>query len=243
MIPALQALVALQQLDSAADAARRRQAELPATEQALTADIQSAEEAVETANARLADNQTQRRALEKDVAGVDSRMARFNDHKAAVKTNQEYTALLHEIETAKADKDAVEEKILVLLEEADTLTASFKAAESALAARRREADEARAALAVESRTLGAELVRLSDARKGEVTAIEPPLLARYEQLLKGRKGVAVAAMKGETCSACFVRLRPHVAQQIRRNDAIHQCESCQRILYYVPPVEGEASTA
>ena len=42
-------------------------------------------------------------------------------------------------------------------------------------------------------------------------------------------------MTGELCEACHVRLRPHVTQQIRRNDSIVQCESCQRILYYVAP--------
>jgi predicted nucleic acid-binding Zn-ribbon protein len=39
-------------------------------------------------------------------------------------------------------------------------------------------------------------------------------------------------MKGEICAACHVRQRPPVAQQIRRNDAIVQCDSCQRILYF-----------
>jgi predicted nucleic acid-binding Zn-ribbon protein len=27
-------------------------------------------------------------------------------------------------------------------------------------------------------------------------------------------------------------LRPHIAQQIRRNDEVLSCESCQRILYF-----------
>jgi predicted nucleic acid-binding Zn-ribbon protein len=44
-------------------------------------------------------------------------------------------------------------------------------------------------------------------------------------------------MKNETCTACHVRLRPAVAQQIRRNAEIVQCDSCQRILYFVAPPE------
>lgn len=237
MIPALQALIALQKLDSAADAARKRQAELPAAEDAIATRLVETQAAVDAAKARLAENQANRRALEKDVAAVDARLSRFNDHKAAVKTNQEYTALLHEIETAKAEKDGIEEKILVLMEEADGIAAGIKAAESAHADAKREGEESRAALQAEGRTLEQELVRLADARKGETASIDAQLLARYEQLLKGRKGVAVASMSGETCSACFVRLRPHIAQLIRRNDDIHQCESCQRILYFDPPVD------
>jgi hypothetical protein len=235
VIAALQALVALQQLDSAAEAARKRQAELPAAEARIAEELASAQIAVDAAKARLATNQTSRRGLEKDVAAVDTRLARFNDHKAAVKTNHEYTALLHEIDTAKTEKDGLEEKILVLMEEADGVSADVKTAEAALAGAAREGDRTRAAIAAEKKALEAELARLAGARKGEVAAIEPAVLARYEQLLKGRKGVAVAEMRGETCSACFVRLRPHITQQVRRNDSIVQCESCQRILYFVPP--------
>ncbi|HET9369665.1 MAG TPA: C4-type zinc ribbon domain-containing protein [Vicinamibacterales bacterium] len=238
MIAALQALIALQQLDSAADAARRRQAELPQTEARIAETLASAQAAVETAKERLAANHAARRALEKDVAAVDTRLSRFNDHKAQVKTNQEYTALLHEIDTAKAEKDGLEEKILVLMEEADVGGAEIASAERALAAAVSEGERTRAAIAAEKQSLDAELARLAGARKGEVAAIDPPVLARYEQLLKGRKGVAVAALNGETCSACFVRLRPHITQQVRRNDSIVQCESCQRILYYDPPPDG-----
>jgi len=237
VIPALQALIALQKLDSAADAARKRQAELPAAEEAIASRLVDTQAAVDEAKARLADNQSRRRALEKDVSAVDARLSRFNDHKAAVKTNQEYTALLHEIETAKTEKDGLEEKILILMEDADGIAAQIKASESAHAEAKREGEATRAALQTEAGALAEELVRLSDARKGETAAIDAQLLARYEQLLKGRKGVAVAAMSGETCSACFVRLRPHIAQLIRRNDDIHQCESCQRILYFDPPVD------
>jgi predicted nucleic acid-binding Zn-ribbon protein len=73
--------------------------------------------------------------------------------------------------------------------------------------------------------------------------MEPAVLARYEQLLKQRRMVAVAAMRGETCEACYVRLRPAVAQQIRRNSEIVQCDNCQRILYYQAPAADAAVAA
>ena len=153
MIPQLASLVALQQLDTAAEAARRRLAELPAVEQAIDARVAAASEDVDAAKARLAENQHARRELEKDVAVVDSRLARFDDHKAAVKTNQEFTALLHEIATAKSEKDAIEEKILLLLEAADAVAADIKTAEGALADARREAETGKAGLNTERQTL------------------------------------------------------------------------------------------
>jgi predicted nucleic acid-binding Zn-ribbon protein len=42
-------------------------------------------------------------------------------------------------------------------------------------------------------------------------------------------------MAADLCTACHVRLRPHVTQIVRRNEDIVQCESCQRILYFAGP--------
>lgn len=239
MSPTLAALIALQALDSAADAARRRLADLPAAEEAIAAGLAGARAAVDAVKAKIQDNQQARRALEKEIAAVDVRLARFEDHKASVKTNHEYTALLHEITTAKSEKNVIEERLLVLMEEAEGLTATHKAAEQALAANAREGDKARVALGVERTTVEAELARLAHERSHETRGIEAPLLAKYEQLLKQRRGVAVAPMSaGEVCGACYVRLRPHVAQLVRRNDGVVPCDSCQRILYYEPPPAG-----
>jgi hypothetical protein len=244
MLPALAALIVLQSIDSAADASRRRLAQLPEAERELEASVTAASREAETARARLQDSHAARRALEKDVAAVDTRLARFEDHKAAVKTNQEYTALLHEIATAKAEKDALEERILLLMEEADGLAAQVKTAEAALAEAGRRSESARAGFAAERETLEAELARLSEQRAAQRTSVEARALSAYEQLLKNRRGVAVARMEGEICAACHVRQRPHIAQMIRRNEAIVQCESCQRILYSEAPArEPEASTS
>ena len=243
MLPSLAALIALQSIDSAMEASRKRLSDLPGAEQALDAAIAAAGTAVESAKARLQDSHAARRALEKDVAAVDTRLARFDDHKAAVKTNQEYTALLHEIATAKTDKDGLEERILVLMEEADRLSAALEAAEAALAAARRDGDAVRAGLAAERTTLEDELARLGDQRTIQRGATEARALAMYDQLLKGRRGLAVARMDGETCAACHVRLRPHFTQVVRRNDEIVQCESCQRILYHEPSAPGAEASA
>jgi predicted nucleic acid-binding Zn-ribbon protein len=235
VIAALASLIALQKLDTVADNARKRLAELPAAEQAIAASLDTATAAVEGVKAKIQENLHARRALEKDVAAVDVRLARFDDHKAAVKTNQEYTALLHEIATARGEKDAIEDRILGLMEAADALAAEQQAAETALAAARAEGDTARAALAAERAALDADLARLAHERTGEARGVDAAVMAKYEQLLKQRRGIAVSAMIGDICGTCHVRLRPHMTQVIRRNEEIVQCESCQRILYFEPP--------
>ena len=243
MLPDLASLVALQQIDTAAEAARRRLAELPGAEEAILAKVAAAQATVDDARNRVTANAHDRRELEKQVAAVDSRLAKFDSHKAAVKTNHEYTALLHEIATAKTEKDALEEKILVSMDEADGIGAQVKNAEAALATAKREGDARRAGMAAERAALEAEVARLVSEKTQAAASVSAPVLARYEQLLKQRRMVAVAAMIGETCMSCHVRMRPAVAQKVRRNDELIQCDSCQRILYFATtPVPTDPAT-
>jgi predicted nucleic acid-binding Zn-ribbon protein len=58
------------------------------------------------------------------------------------------------------------------------------------------------------------------------------------------RGTAVARAEGERCTVCQVRLRPAVFAEVRRNDSIVQCDSCNRILYFTPPSKpAEAASA
>jgi predicted nucleic acid-binding Zn-ribbon protein len=242
MLESLSSLVALQALDTAADAARKRISEGPAAERALDATAAAAQAAVEEVRAKVNENGAARRALEKEVATIDMRMAKFEDHKAAVKTNQEFQALNHEIEVAQTSKSALEDQIITLMDEADTLNAALKAAESTLADQKKAADASRAALHADRTKQEAEIARLTAERKTATAAIPAALLTKYDQIAKNRKGLAVAAMIAGHCTACNVRLRPHVEQQVRRNDSIVTCDSCQRILYYVPPSPDTGAT-
>jgi predicted nucleic acid-binding Zn-ribbon protein len=145
--------------------------------------------------ARIQQNAEARRALEKDIAAVDTRLARFDDHKAAVKTNHEYTALLHEISTAKAEKDAIEERLLILMEEGDGLARELKASDAAFKEEQTKSQSALAALGQERQTLEAELARLARERTAAAGNADARTLALYEQLLKGRRGVASRAWR------------------------------------------------
>lgn len=242
MLDTLTSLVALQALDTAAEGARRRIAEMPSLEKALDRTVADAAAVVNAIKTRLSENDSNRRALEKETAQIDARMAKFEEHKAAVKTNQEFHALNHEIEVAQASKSTLDDQVLALMAAADEMTLEREAAEAALAETTAAADKERAALGAERSALEAELARLAAERKAATPAIPAPVLAKYDQIAKNRKGLAVCAMEAGICTGCHVRLRPNIEQQVRRGDTLTQCDSCQRLLYFVPK-PGEPSPA
>ena len=230
----LDRLIRLQELDNSAEGARRRIVEIPARLEALEARLADSTQALADARARLAASQDERRSVERDVAAVQSRLSKFKDQLMLVKTNKEYQAMQHEIATAERDVRAFEDRLLERLLEADELTATVKAAEAHLAAEKVAIVQERAALEQDRIGLERELLRSGDQRATLAVEIRPEHLALFEFVARGRKGVAVTEARDGHCGVCHVRLRPQVFNEVQSNDSIIQCESCQRILYFVP---------
>jgi predicted nucleic acid-binding Zn-ribbon protein len=84
-----------------------------------------------------------------------------------------------------------------------------------------------------------ELTRKQATREEIVKRIKPDLYRRYEMIRK-RKGTALAWTRDGTCSACHIRLQPMLFQKLLRADDFGQCPSCNRILYYRPAQQPEA---
>ncbi len=73
--------------------------------------------------------------------------------------------------------------------------------------------------------------------------LTPRLATVYDRLAqRSRDGIAVAAVVNNSCSACFMSLRPQVMVEVKRGDQIITCESCTRILY-VPKAAEEAAAS
>ena len=235
----LNRLIRLQQLETAAEDARRKIAEYPERVRALDARLQAARERSAAVKSRLGAAQYKRRADEKDVASVQTRLAKYKDQLLEVKTNREYTAMLHEIETAQNDIKAREDRILEIMLETDELNADVKRSEADLKLVEKEIADARSHLDAEMTSLQAEVDRSAAARTVLTGDIDRRVLGVFDHVARSRYGVAVAEAKNGTCTICHVRLRPQVFNEVRRNESIIQCDSCQRILYFT----GDAETA
>jgi predicted nucleic acid-binding Zn-ribbon protein len=239
----LEHIITLQRLDSETHAAARRLAEQGDREKAFEDRLANAHAAVAGAKERLAENQSARRNLEKDVALHQGRLSKFREQAMAVKTNVEYHAVQKEIEFAQTEMKAAEDKVLERMIEADDLTAAVKKAEAELASETKKIDADRKAMTAEFADLRAALERIRGERTTVAGALSAQLMSIFERVAQRRNGVAVAEARDGICTICHVRLRPQVFNTVRRNEEIVQCDSCQRILYYVPPATPAAADA
>jgi predicted nucleic acid-binding Zn-ribbon protein len=237
----LERVIGLQHIDSSLHDAERRLAEEPERLKSLEGRLEAAKQGVANAKATLSANQAARREVEKEVAVHQGRLSKFRDQAMAVKTNQEYHAIQHEIAFAQTEIKKLEDRILELMVDGDDLSAAVKRAEAALAAEQKAVEADGKALTAEHAELTASLERLRAERRAIASALAPDVLAIFDLVSKRRNGIAVAQAKDGICTICHVRLRPQLFNTIRRNDEIVQCDSCQRILFFVPPPVPESA--
>jgi predicted nucleic acid-binding Zn-ribbon protein len=237
----LERLIALQKLDTAADAARRSLSGEPEHEKTLEARLETARQRVATAKERVAENKSARGAIDKEVALHQGRLSKYREQAMAVKTNVEYHAIQKEIAHAQGEIKAHEDRMLERMLEADDLTAALKTAESDLAAEQKTVEADRKAMQAEHGVMQASIERITGERTAIVGALNKQVLLTFEQVSKKRNGIAVAEAKNGICTICHVRLRPQVFNTVRRNEEIVQCDSCNRILYFVAAAAPDAS--
>jgi len=235
MLPDLERLILLQDIERRAAAAARIVADAPGTLAALATTLANAKAGVESAKAALADNQVARRALERDLQTAQQRLDKYKDQSMAVKTNEEFHAMQHQMAAVKADIDRLEGSILEVMMTADDLQQRLTGAEATLKAQTAAVAAQQAAVSAERDANAAIVSACAAERAALVAQMTPSVVATFDKVARQRAGVGVARAEQERCVVCQVRLRPMVYTAVKRNDSITQCDSCQRILYFIPP--------
>jgi predicted nucleic acid-binding Zn-ribbon protein len=232
--PDIQHLIRLQHLDSQIESARRRIAEIPAVQAALATRLEQTTAAVETVKHRLAESQAERKKIEAEVATIQTRLSKYKGQLTELKTNKEYQTMQHEIATAEQAIRSLEDRVLERMEEAENLTRDLKAAEAELKTQQSAITAERKALDAEAATLQKTADETAAARVTAAQELSPTALRLFEHVSKQRKGLAVAEARDGGCTVCHVRMRPQMFNEVRRGETLVQCESCLRILYFVP---------
>jgi len=159
-----------------------------------------------------------------------------------VKTNKEYTAMLHEIEGVEREVRGREDRILEEMERAEALGAEVKREEAAFKdVEERDRGEV-ARLEQRAQALRAERDRLAAERDAVASTLQEAHLELFTRVARLR-GVAVAEVRDSRCQLCHVFLRPQMFVDLKRNESVMQCPACNRILYYVAVVPAASPEA
>ena len=235
MHPDLKTVIDLQQIDTKIAELTSQIDALPTQIKILEDRLKDYLQAHEDRKLRLAANQKERRDLEGEIQLIQTKISKHKGQLYEVKTNEQYKAMVKEIEGEEENIRKIEDKILEKMVDAEENQKMVNQAAASL-----EGEKGR--VAAETRQMSSlrdadvrERDALNSQRKALTDSLDSQLLETYERVRKGRKGIAVAEVRDGFCQACNVRLRPQVYNEIMSNDVIRFCESCSRILYSVEP--------
>ncbi len=238
MLADVKALIELQQVDQSVAALVQKIDDCPGQIKALQDQLTEFIGHLGERKERLGQNQKERRELDGEVQTIKARIDRHKDQLYQVKTNDQYRAMLKEIEGEEEKIRKAEDRILEKMLEAEQIEKLIRDATARLESEKSRVEAEVRALEAERKTAQEERERLLVRREQLTAGVREDILAHYERLRRARHGVALAEVRDGLCNGCHVRLRPQAYNEIRASDVLLTCETCSRILYFVPQPEG-----
>jgi len=239
MLQEIENLLRLQDADKEIRRLQDEIAELPKRVAAIEHKLADTKAGLEKAQTAVKADEASRRKYDTAITDLRSKISKYRDQSLDVKTNEQYKALLHEIQFAEKEIAATEDKILELMLNADTRDKEVKAAQAELKAEAAEIEkekiEARERTAEDQKQLAEWRAKRDQIRAG----VNEDLLRHYERVSKFR-GSGIAEVLDHKCMGCQVMLRPQTYNDVRTGQQTVVCDSCQRVLYFNPAHEMQA---
>jgi predicted nucleic acid-binding Zn-ribbon protein len=241
----LQSLLELQAVDTRLQNVHARLATFPKKIAEVDARVAAAKTEVEHSKAVQLATIKDRKKYELDVEGWKEKVRKYKDQTSQIKTNEAYKALQHEVQMAEAEISKAEDRLLEQMVSGEEYDRRIKSSERALKEVEEEVRGERSKIQANQSEAEKDLSELNAARERAVANIPEDMLDHYDRIMKKHNNVALAEVRDEKCTACGMRVRPHVFQEMRRfnTEEIFHCETCTRILYYVEPVASAATAS
>jgi len=225
-------LYRLQQVDSQID---RAQARLQAIQKMLDDDaaLSISKEKFDSTNVSL---QSADRAMKQAEADAQSQRIKIEQTEASLyggkgHSPKELLDLQNDVAALKRHLLTLEDIQLEAMFDAEKCMTTYQAAQAELLAAQNHTDELNRGLYEEQTGLLKELDKLFSERAAVAGPIPPDAVSLYDQLRQQHRGIAVAVISENSCSACGSGLSAAQMQSSRASEQMALCPSCGRILY------------
>ena len=238
----LKTLIDLQRLDQEIAELSSRIDIFPNQIQSIEKQLNDFIHAHEERKQHLSANQKERRDMEGEIQVIRQKISKHKDQLYLVKTNEQYRAMLKEIEGEEANIRGTEDRILEKMIESEELQKLVTEAAGRLDSEKARVAREKAELEAAANTSKEERDHSVQERQELATKLSEDILTHYERVRKGRGGLALAEVREGKCMGCNVLLRPQLYYDVRAGEGLYECENCARILYSRERLSTSAET-
>jgi predicted nucleic acid-binding Zn-ribbon protein len=227
----LDLLLKIQSLNDEVEDTRTQLTQIPQEIAKLEKQIGTREEELKKAETRILDLKKTYKLKEIEIADNEEKMGKLNTQTFAVKTNEEYRAILNEVDFLKQKNKEIEDEMLGFMEEEEKLKNSI----DAICAETEEFTDTTRSRIAELKQRSESLVeqqKLAEANLNDNYAKLPEdVKILYKRIAKVRDKT-VCAIVDNTCTGCYANLTHQFLNELKKRNKILLCETCGRILVY-----------
>ena len=238
-------LVSLQELDQRLQQKEQQLEDLHQQVASIRSEKETRQQEAEERQERISELESQEREANGQLKLGEEKIKEKRVRENRARNERERLALQREIELTKEANGQIEESILSVmgqLEEERQHLADIQTRLEEL-----DSQLAEEAVEVEKQIAGLEEEAQTDRRQREdiVADLDAGLCARYERIFGNRGALAVVEVRDGTCQGCYMRIPPHMCNQIQSSQMqgsgeIFHCPHpyCGRIVYIRVEADG-----
>jgi predicted nucleic acid-binding Zn-ribbon protein len=237
LLAQIEILASLQTVDREIREQNERKQDLLGELEAKEKEIRAKKRELDALSAGMAEKEKVR--VEKDrffqdegKKAVEKRM-RMN----RIKNVKELQALQREIDLMRQGNGELEEELIRIMQDIDGIKAQVQVKEAEMATMQEDWLRKQKDLEEQIHGIDEAVSEASTRRKSIASQITRDLISRYELIFSRRGGTAVVEVNAGICQGCFMNIPPQLWNEIIRNEKLHLCPSCQRIVFIKPAEE------
>ncbi len=167
---------------------------------------------------------------ESEIKEQNELIKKYQTQSAMIKKNDEYRAMMNEIEGVKNKISGIETEELVLMEKLEAAKNVFKSEEKIYKDREKSVSDEKNELKELEGKLKAEIEK-QNAMRGEVSQkVAPELLSVYARLLSKKTGTPLAEVHQGICGNCNLKLTPQTIISVKKELQVY-CDNCGHLVY------------
>ncbi len=213
----------------------------PESIEKLGRELQQHQIAVARAEEQLSENSKQKERKEEYLVLCKDNLEKFEQDLMEVTNQKEYSAVLKEIDSTKREIQETETTIITILESSKELEIEYEQLKNTMTQLETSHNEAISGFQENNQEKIAKKKKLEKEKRALEKEIPASFMRKFNQIAAKRSGIAVSTVSGECCSACNMKIRPQMVNNMQRNpNELFICDNCQRILVLPDPDDNDS---
>ena len=168
---------------------------------------------------------------ELDLKTNEGEITKYNVQLNSIKTNKEYSALITEIGSKKADMSILEDEILDMMSRLEEANQGLEKATENLRSKEQSLKDLINTVDAEVKVTDTEIEKIKGEQKKYTDLLDEHSLQSYNRLSNIKGGKAIVPVIGNVCGGCSMNITTQTLNELMSSKDLVFCRSCSRILY------------